>query len=264
MDKRIRIGALISGGGTNLQAIIDGCETGRIDGEMVFVGSDNPKAEGLKRAKKHRIPTFSVAYETILQHFKEDPEKNRPPRDFDLKDLLSKQSFFPTNYAADRMNTFFTSRAIAEAGLLAEMKAFPFDLLVLAGFMRVLTPYFIDRINTSPDRFRIMNIHPALLPSFPGTDGYGDTYRYGCKIGGCTVHFVDYGEDSGPIIGQKAFEIDGDDTIETIKKKGLKLEWELYPQCIQLFAEGRLKIINRSLIPKNGKKALKTVVKVRD
>jgi phosphoribosylglycinamide formyltransferase-1 len=107
-----------------------------------------------------------------------------------------------------------------------------------------------------------MNIHPALLPSFPGTDGYGDTYRYGCKIGGCTVHFVDYGEDSGPIIGQKAFEIDGDDTIETIKKKGLKLEWELYPQCVQLFAEGRLKIVNRSYRLKNGKKATKTVVKV--
>lgn len=262
MDKRIRIGALISGGGTNLQAIIDGCETGRIDGEMVFVGSDNPEAAGLKRAIKHRIPAFSVDYETILQNFKTDPEKIPPPRDFDLTDLLSKQSIFSADAAPKKINAFFSSRAIAEARLLAEMKAFPFDVLVLAGFMRVLTPYFIDRINTHPGHFRIMNIHPALLPSFPGTDGYGDTYRYGCKIGGCTVHFVDYGEDSGPIIGQKAFEVDGDDTIETIKKKGLKLEWELYPQCIQLFAEGRLKIVNQSYRLKNGKKATKTVVKV--
>ncbi len=265
MSKRIRIGALISGGGTNLQAIIDGCETGQIDGNMVFVGSDNPKAEGIKRAIKHRIPAFSVDYATILQNFKTAPENISLPRDFDLTDLLAKQSIFSENSAPEKINTFFSSRAIAEARLLAEIKAFPFDILVLAGFMRVLTPYFIDRINNPPDdRFRIMNIHPALLPSFPGTDGYGDTYRYGCKVGGCTVHFVDYGEDSGPIIGQKAFEIDGDDTIETIKKKGLKLEWELYPQCIQLFAEGRLKIVNRSYRLKNGKKTLKTVVKVRN
>jgi phosphoribosylglycinamide formyltransferase-1 len=203
-----------------------------------------------------------VDYETILQNFKTDPEKIPPPRDFDLTDLLSKQSIFSANAAPEKINTFFTPRAIAEARLLAEMMAFPFDVLVLAGFMRVLTPYFIDRINTHPGHFRIMNIHPALLPSFPGTDGYGDTYRYGCKIGGGTVHFVDYGEDSGPIIGQKAFEIDGDDTVETIKKKGLKLEWELYPQSIQLFAEGRLKIVNRSYRLKNGEKATKTVVKV--
>jgi len=113
------------------------------------------------------------------------------------------------------------------------------DLLVLAGFMRVMTPYFIDGINTEPGHYKIMNIHPALLPSFPGTDGYGDTFRYGCKIGGCTVHFIDYGEDTGPIIGQKAFSIEDDDTLDDIKKKGLEKEWELYPQCIQKFADAR-------------------------
>ncbi|MFO7989326.1 MAG: formyltransferase family protein, partial [Desulfotignum sp.] len=82
---------------------------------------------------------------------------------------------------------------------------------------------------------RIMNIHPALLPAFPGTDGYGDTFRYGCKIGGCTVHFIDYGEDTGPIIGQKAFEIEDTDTLEDVKRKGLEKEWELYPECIKKF-----------------------------
>jgi phosphoribosylglycinamide formyltransferase-1 len=111
------------------------------------------------------------------------------------------------------------------------------DLLVLAGFMRVLTPYFIDRINTVSGKHRIMNIHPALLPSFPGTDGYGDTFRYGCKIGGCTVHFIDYGEDTGPIIGQKAFEIEDTDTLDDVKRKGLEKEWGLYPLCIQKFAD---------------------------
>ncbi|MBF0235511.1 MAG: hypothetical protein HQK65_21120, partial [Desulfamplus sp.] len=86
----------------------------------------------------------------------------------------------------------------------------------------------------------IMNIHPALLPSFPGTDGYGDTFRYGCKVGGCTVHYIDYGEDTGPIIGQRAFVIEDNDTLEDVKKKGLALEWELYPLCIQKFALGRI------------------------
>ena len=117
------------------------------------------------------------------------------------------------------------------------MLAYDMDLLVLAGFMRVFTPYLIDRINTEPGQYKIMNIHPALLPSFPGTDGYGDTFRYGCKIGGCTVHYIDYGEDTGPIIGQKAFEIQDSDTLDDIKRKGLEKEWELYPQCIQKFAD---------------------------
>ncbi len=104
--------------------------------------------------------------------------------------------------------------------------------------MRILTPYFIDRINQG--EYRIMNIHPALLPSFPGTDGYGDTFRYGCKIGGCTVHFVDYGEDSGPIIGQKAFEIHDTDTLEQVKQKGLAKEWELYPECIAAYSPQKI------------------------
>ena len=93
-----------------------------------------------------------------------------------------------------------------------------------------------------------MNIHPALLPAFPGTDGYGDTFRYGCKVGGCTVHFIDYGEDSGPIIGQRAFQIEDDDTIETIRKKGLELEWQLYPECIQKFAEKLIQQKNETMI----------------
>ena len=107
-----------------------------------------------------------------------------------------------------------------------------------------------------------MNIHPALLPAFPGVDGYGDTFRYGCKVGGCTVHFVDYGEDSGPIIGQKAFEIREEDTLESIKAKGLKLEWELYSECVKLFAEDRLKTVNRFYTLKSGKKIHRTVVTI--
>ena len=134
--------------------------------------------------------------------------------------------------------------------------------MVLAGFMRNLTPYFIDRVNTDRNNPRIMNIHPALLPAFPGVDGYGDTFRYGCKVGGCTVHFIDYGEDSGPIIGQRAFPISSDDTLDSIRQKGLALEWELYPQCIQMFAEGRIKIVKRSFTLATGKKVQRTVVEI--
>ena len=262
MKKNIRIGALISGGGTNLQAIIDSCESGRIDGKIVFVGSDNPEAGGLERGVKHKIHTFVVNYKSIIQNYKKEPEQVVLPDDFDLDDILAKQSIFPDNISAEKVRSFLITRAVAEAKLLDEMKSHQIDLLVLAGFMRNLTPYFIDRINTDPVVQRIMNIHPALLPSFPGVDGYGDTFRYGCKVGGCTVHFVDYGEDSGPIIGQKAFQINEDDTLDSIKEKGLKLEWKLYPECIQLFAQGRLKTVKMSYKLKNGKIYQGSVVKI--
>jgi len=151
---------------------------------------------------------------------------------------------------------------VAERRLLEQMAAYPFDLLILAGFMRNLTPYFIDRVNTDPEHPRIMNIHPALLPSFPGVDGYGDTVRYGCKIGGCTVHFIDYGEDSGPIIGQRAFEILPEDTVDSVRQKGLRLEWQLYPECIQLFAENRLRL-KKALYTLDGGRQIERTIVVR-
>ena len=262
MNKKIRIGALVSGGGTNLQAIIDSCESGKIDGKMVFVGSDNPDVFGLERAGRHGIPTFVVDYRSIIRSFKKEPEKITLPKDFDMNDVLSKQHFFPADAPPEKVKSFIITRAVAEARLLDKMKPYPFDLLVLAGFMRNLTPYFIDRVNAVPGNPRIMNIHPALLPAFPGTDGYGDTFRYGCKVGGCTVHFIDYGEDSGPIIGQKTFQIQEDDTLDTIKKKGLSVEWELYSECIQLFAHGCLKTVRASYVLKNGKRIERTVVRI--
>lgn len=262
MGQPIRIGALISGSGTNLNAIMDSCESGKINGKIVFVGSDNPKARGLDKGSRPGIPTFFVDYGSIIQRFKKAPEKVILPDDFDFDDVFSKQNFFSAGVDTEKEKAFIITRAVAEAKLLDEMKHYPFDLLVLAGFMRNLTPYFIDRVNIGPGNPRIMNIHPALLPSFPGVDGYGDTFRYGCKIGGCTVHFVDYGEDSGPIIGQKAYEISEDDTIDTIREKGLKLEWSLYTECIRLFAEGLLETVRMSYTLKNGKKIQRTVVKV--
>ena len=238
MAKKINVGALISGGGTNLQAIIDACKDNRIDANILFTGSDNPGVKGLERAQKADIDTFVVDYSQIIGSCKKEGIKETDlPKDFNLDEIQSKQQLVETDTSKEQVSFFLKSRAIAERKLLDHILAYDIDLLVLAGFMRVLTPYFIDRINTEPGIYRIMNIHPALLPSFPGTDGYGDTFSYGCKIGGCTVHFIDYGEDTGPIIGQKAFEIEDNDTLDDIKKKGLEKEWELYPQCIQKFAD---------------------------
>ena len=262
MKKNIRIGVLISGGGTNLQAIMDACESGEIRGSIVFIGSDNPNAAGLKRGEIKNIPTFVVDYPSIIETFKKNPEQVIPPDDFDLHDIVTKQTFLPADADVKTVKGFFITRAVAEAALLDKMRNYPFDLLVLAGFMRNLTPYFIDRVSTVPGQPKIMNIHPALLPAFPGSDGYGDTFRYGSKVGGCTVHFVDYGEDTGPIIGQKAYSISEDDTLESVKQKGLKLEWSLYPECVKLFAEGRLKTVRKSYVLKNGKTIHRTVVKI--
>jgi len=263
MGNKIRIGALVSGGGSNLQAIVDACEAGKIDGKVVFVGADNPDAYGLERGKKHGIPTLVVDYGSIIKQYKKDPTQLVLPNDFDWKDIAAKQSIVISDANDQKIKSFLITRAIAEAELLENMKPYPFDLLVLAGFMRNLTPYFIDRVNIVPDEPRIMNIHPALLPSFPGVDGYGDTFRYGCKVGGCTVHFIDYGEDSGPIIGQRAFQFQEDDSLDGIREKGLQLEWQIYPECIQLFAKGLLKIVKATYTLKNGKKTERTVVRVR-
>jgi phosphoribosylglycinamide formyltransferase 1 len=236
---KIKIGSLISGGGTNLQAILDACVDDKIDAAMLFTGSDNNGAKGLKRAKKADVEIFVVDYPAIIKSLKTSSDNAPLPADFDLAEIKAKQQLFPITAPKEKIEFFLKSRAIAEKQLLDYILPYNIDLLVLAGFMRTMTPYFIDRFCNSQSRPKIMNIHPALLPSFPGTDGYGDTFKYGCKVGGCTVHFIDYGEDTGPILGQKAFSIEDNDTLDDIKKKGLELEWQLFPECIQKYAESR-------------------------
>jgi len=109
MSKKIRIGALISGGGTNLRAIIDACEKGKIEGQMVFVGSDNPHAAGLERAARRGIPTFVVYYNSIIQQYKKASQKFSPPQDFDLVEAVSKQSFFAADPDAEKIKFFLKS-----------------------------------------------------------------------------------------------------------------------------------------------------------
>jgi len=259
---KIDIGVLISGGGTNLQAVLDACADGRIHGTVRFIATDNPRAAGLERAERNKIPTVIVDYDRMIRESRADAPDFEMPADFVLQEIKRKQNLVGPNADPKRLDRFLRSRAVAEAALLSQIRRYSYDLLVCAGFMRKLTPYFIDRVNLQADQPRIMNIHPALLPAFPGTDGYGDTFRFGCKIGGCTVHFIDYGEDTGPIIGQRAFAIEDPDTLESVKKKGLRLEWELYPQCIELFARGRLKVETRRHPLKDGRIFERKVVRI--
>jgi phosphoribosylglycinamide formyltransferase-1 len=141
------------------------------------------------------------------------------------------------NYFIDHKDI---SREEHEKKIIEVLKKHNVDLVVLAGYMRIITPYFIGQYKN-----RIINIHPAILPAFPGTDGYGDTFNYGCKIGGCTVHFVDSGVDTGPIIIQKINPIKENETLESFKKRGLKIEHQALPEAIKLFCADKLKIEGR-------------------
>jgi len=199
----VNIGVLASGRGTNLQAIIEAVEEGRIEGEISIVVSDNHNAFVLKRAEQHNIETQYINF-----------KKFKKREDYDKE-------------------------------IIKSLKEKKIDLVVLAGYMRILSPYFIRTYKN-----KIMNIHPALLPSFPGLHAQRQTVEYGVKVSGCTVHFVDEGIDSGPIILQKAVEVNDDDTEESLAEKILKEEHQIYPQAIQLFSQGRLIIKGRKVFIK--------------
>ncbi len=193
------IAVLISGNGTNLQAIIDEAKDGKINGKIVAVISNKSDAYGLERAKQADIPTYFIDHKGITR---EEHEQK-------IIDTLEKAKV---------------------------------DLVVLAGYMRVVTPLFVNKY-----KHKLINIHPALLPAFPGTDGYGDTFNYGCKVGGCTVHFVDEGVDTGPIIVQKVNEIKENDTLESFKQRGLEIEHQALPEAVRLFCEDKLQIEGRKV-----------------
>jgi phosphoribosylglycinamide formyltransferase-1 len=133
-----------------------------------------------------------------------------------------------------------SSRRDYDLALAEKVKEFQVDLVVLAGFMRVLSTGFLDQFP-----HKVINIHPALLPSFPGTHAQKQALEYGVKISGCTVHFVDQGVDTGPIIAQRSVPVKYDDTEETLSERILIEEHKLYPQAIQWIAEGRVKVSGR-------------------
>jgi phosphoribosylglycinamide formyltransferase-1 len=136
----------------------------------------------------------------------------------------------------------FSSKVDFQAKIVQYLEENKIDLIVLAGFMRILSPEFVQKYTG-----RILNIHPALLPSFKGKEAIKDAFDYGVKVTGVTVHFVDEKMDHGPIILQEAVKIKEGDTLESLEAKVHKLEHRLYPQAIRLYTEGKLKILNRKV-----------------
>lgn len=135
------------------------------------------------------------------------------------------------------------SKEAFEREMINVLKKHKTDLIVAAGFMRILSPFFVNSY-----RNRIINIHPALLPSFPGVDGQKQAFDYGVKITGCTTHFIDEGTDTGPIILQAAVPVEKDDTLSTLASKILKEEHRILPESVRLFCEDRLKVMGRRVI----------------
>jgi len=234
-----RIGALISGTGSNLQAVANACNRGAINGKVAFVGSDNPKSQGLAWADRKGLPVFAVDFQANKQNPLE-------PTGFqgildnvwrEQKDFFQAKDWDKGYCGFHTPKDYLRWKLGCEQMMLEQIKRFQFDLLVLAGYMQFCTAYFIDRIAEMLGPYRIMNIHPALLPAFPGTNGYGAAWRKKVKVHGCTVHFLDYGEDTGPIIGQMCYRRYYGDTFEVFKRRGLELEHRLLPACIRAFAE---------------------------
>jgi len=195
----ITIGVLVSGNGSNFQAIVDALEAGRItNGRIGCLISNKADAYALERAKNHNIPAL------VLDH---------------------KQ--YPNRVAYDQ-------------ALVALLKEHDVQLVVLAGFMRLLSPVMVEAFPHA-----IMNIHPALLPSFPGLDAQQQALEYGVRYTGCTVHFVDTGTDTGPIIQQAVVPILANDTLETLSQRIHGEEHRIYPEAVRLFCAGRLRVEGR-------------------
>ncbi len=222
----IRLGVLASGSGTNLQALLDACgarpadDAGgaraddvraarRIDAEVAVVISNVPGARALERATAAGVDA----------------------------ELL------PSKGVADR--------AAYDARLVDRLRAHRVDLVCLAGFMRLLSPGFLETFGPAPGTNgcpRVMNIHPGLLPSFPGLHAQRQCLEYGARFSGCSVHFVDAGCDTGPVILQAVVPVEQGDTEEALAARILREEHRIYPKAVHWFAQGRLSLAGRKVI----------------
>ncbi|ABS26714.1 phosphoribosylglycinamide formyltransferase [Anaeromyxobacter sp. Fw109-5] len=206
----IRVGVLASGGGTNLQAILDACGAGgaarRIDAEVAVVVSNVPTAGALDRARRAGVAT----------------------------------EVLPSKGVADR--------EAYDLALVEVLRAHRVEVVCLAGYMRLVTPAFLRAFGpTSGSRGcpRVLNVHPGLLPSFPGLHAQRQCVEYGARFAGCTVHFVDEGTDTGPVIAQAVVPVLPDDDDAALAARILQQEHRLYPQAIQWLSEGRLSVEGR-------------------
>jgi phosphoribosylglycinamide formyltransferase-1 len=204
-NKPFRLGVLGSGKGSNFAAIADAITTGKVPAQIAIVLSDVAEAGILEHARQRNLPTQFIA-----------PGKFRTKLDEE-----------------------------AERAYVAALQAAKEDLIVLAGFMRVLKGDFLRAFEG-----RIVNVHPSLLPSFPGLEAWKQALDQGVKVTGCTVHFVDAGVDSGAIIGQQTVPVLDDDTAATLHARIHAAEHELYPRCVAAIARGEVLVQGRRVIRK--------------
>jgi phosphoribosylglycinamide formyltransferase-1 len=190
------------------------------------------------RAEKAGIPAHVVDYGSLLKGG--FGAGSWEPSSAELKELDSAQKILRITDEHARLHRL-KRLVMAEHQLITLLDPHEPDLVCLAGFMRLVSPYFLRHYN-GDGGWRVLNIHPALLPAFPGEHGYEDTLGYGCRWGGVTVHFVDEGEDTGPIIAQAVYPIWPDDTLERVRRRGLSLEYSVYAQCIQWIADGQVQV----------------------
>ena len=198
--KPYKLAALVSGRGSNLQAIIDSIERKELDAHLSIVISNIKDAPALVRAEKHGIETIFI-----------DP-------------------------------TRYSNRKSYDQALIDKLKVAAIDLICLAGYMRILGEEFIFNFSR-----KIINIHPSLLPAFPGLNAQKQAIEYGVKFSGCTVHFVDAGVDSGPIILQTAVPVYDNDCEESLSERILKQEHYLYPKAIAMIIENKLSLDGRTV-----------------
>lgn len=198
----LRIGVLVSGRGSNLQAVIDAIESGQLQASIEIVISNKADAFALQRAERHGIKTIIL-----------DPKSIKSEGD---------------------------ARQHYDQNILRLLEDHKVELVVLAGYMRIVTS-----VLTKAYPWKIMNIHPSLLPAFPGLNAQKQALDWGAKTSGCTVHFVTEGVDEGPIIMQASVPIQEGDTVETLSARILEQEHWIFPQAIQLFAEGKLSVEGR-------------------
>lgn len=197
----LALGVLVSGSGSNLQAILDAIQTGSLDAACKVVVSNRPGVGALERARDANVPTV------VLNH-----------------------QDFPSREAFDQALV----DCLREAGA---------KWIALAGFMRVLTPVFLDAFSG-----HVVNIHPSLLPAFPGVNAQKQAFEYGVKVAGCTVHFVDSGVDTGPIISQRSVPVLPDDTEESLRNRILEQEHSLFVEALQQIERGHVRY------PEDGRK----------
>ena len=201
----LKLAILISGRGSNMQAILNAIKKQNIPINPVIVISNKPTARGLRIAKRYGVKTEIVESKEF--------QGNRWKYDKKIIDVLSRNGITPKN-----------------------------SLICLAGFMRILSPEFIKKYKN-----HILNIHPSILPAFPGLDAQKRAIDSGVRYSGCTVHFVDEGVDTGPIIVQETVKIQNNDTEETLSKKILAKEHKAYVKAVKLIAENKIKVVERKV-----------------